>query len=281
MRRPVIDRMALLCTLHADGPRTLRILREAGCDSLEALAGMAPERVAGLLALPEAAARRLGREARRLTERLEPDLEQEEVTYPAGAGAREAQPPVSGLRIEAGVSAVRREGTDAVGARERLALRDRALLDRVVERWRERDDSEAPGTALSQSEELEQLRQVEIRAGEVREADPEEPGELVPGSLPGLDAGASEALRRAGISGLEELATCPVDELQRRTGLGFTRVRTLQFHAGRSLEASPAPAEQEPLPTERLSPSGRPPERELAAHAPELPDDGGAAGPFA
>ncbi len=297
MRRTVIDRMALLCTLHADGPRTLRTLREAGCGSLEQLAALPAEKVARLLAIPEAAARRLGREAGRLVERLDPGLEQEEVTYPPAAEARGVKPPMRSLRLEDGVP-VERPVAPARGARGRLDLKDRALLDRVVERWRERDANDGRAPLLSEAEELEQLRQVEVRAGQVVEAEPGGPAErLRPGDVPGLDAHAGAALERAGITNLEELATCPVDQLVERTGLGFTRARTLQFLAGRRLQEELAARGQEelaargrPVPAEeRLSPSERPAPvvaEEAAAARLAGPrdleaDDGGAAGPFA
>ncbi|MEO2236906.1 MAG: hypothetical protein ABGW95_01485, partial [Candidatus Poseidoniia archaeon] len=38
-----MDALALLCTLHADGPATLKRLRRAGCTSLERLDAFEPE----------------------------------------------------------------------------------------------------------------------------------------------------------------------------------------------------------------------------------------------
>ena len=43
-----MDAMALLCTLHADGPTTLRRLREAGCDSIERVLRLDPDRLANV-----------------------------------------------------------------------------------------------------------------------------------------------------------------------------------------------------------------------------------------
>ncbi|MBK7876881.1 MAG: hypothetical protein IPJ77_14240 [Planctomycetes bacterium] len=65
-----MDAMALLCTLHADGPATLKRLRQAGCSTLEALEVLDAERIASLLACTPASARRLQKEARGLRERL-------------------------------------------------------------------------------------------------------------------------------------------------------------------------------------------------------------------
>ena len=326
MRRNVIDRMALLCTLHADGPRTLRLLREAGCTTIEKLGQTRPEKVGKLLGLPPAAARRLTKEALRLIERLEPDLEQEEVTYPPAARPAAVKPPPKGYRLEEPAPAAEEPGpaaegpapaaegpapeseSEALKSRDDLDLRDRALLDRVVERWRSEEAVQRQGTA---EEEQTLLRQIEIQGGTVRavqEAESvvgvlgspvatlaqEAEGRLEPGHLPGLDPEASLALERGGIHCLEDLATCPIDELVTRSGLAFTRSRTLQFLAGRRLaerpvEASPieggpgheTPPEPEELPTERLSPRERPAFLEPALGGLELLDDGGVAGPFA
>jgi len=301
MRRNVIDRMALLCTLHADGPRTLRLLREAGCTTIEKLGQLRPEKVGELLGLPPAAARRLSKEATRLLERLEPDLEQEEVTFPPAARASAVKPPPQGFRLEEVPTAFEESPTRQ---RADLDLRDRALLDRVVERWREEDAGKRRTVA---AEEEEMLRQVEIQHGAVRAVEPEvvealtaatplstTPADGVDGrpggdrlrasDLPGLDPEACEALERGGVRSLEDLATCPIDELVTRTGLAFTRSRTLQFLAGKVLAERPEPAPAKPRerPEERISPRERPAFLEPAGGAWSAPlDDGGAAGPFA
>lgn len=73
-----MDAMALLCTLHADGPATLKRLRQSGCTTLEALSALDAERVAAILACTPASARRLQREAESLRARLSGDgLERE------------------------------------------------------------------------------------------------------------------------------------------------------------------------------------------------------------
>lgn len=291
--------MALLCTLHADGPRTLRILREAGCTTIEKLGQLRPEKVGDLLGLPPAAARRLTKEATRLLERLEPDLEQEEVTFPPAARPAAVKPPPLGFSLEEAPLA-----PEAPPTRQRtdLDLRDRALLDRVVERWR-REDAGRPRSVAAEEEEL--LRQVEIQHGAVRAVEPEvvealtapAPLSTAPiagggGSLsgdrlkardlPGLDAEACEALERGGVRSLEDLATCPIDELVTRTGLAFTRSRTLQFLAGRALAERPESPKPREDPEERISPRERPALLEPAGGTWSAPlDDGGAAGPFA
>ena len=62
-----MESLALLCTLHADGPATLKRLRRAGCDSLESIGAYGAADLATLLEVPPAVARRLLKEARGLS----------------------------------------------------------------------------------------------------------------------------------------------------------------------------------------------------------------------
>ena len=281
-----MDRMSLLCTLHGDGPRTLRMLRDAGCRSLGSLVELSAEEVSSVLGITEADARRLSREARRLVERLEPELEPEEVTYPAAPApptSTSTAPQPAASRDETPIPLPGGQATDARG---RLDVRDQALLARVVDRYRERASGPEPESSLSASEELAQLRQVEVRAGKVVEA---EPVGLEVGSLPGLDAEVRAALVRAGVRCLEDLASRAIDELGESSGLGFTRLRTLQFRASRRLQEAPRAEEPSTPELERLSPSERPlPEptlppgpAESAPRGSETNSDSWAAGPFA
>ena len=63
-----MDALALLCTLHADGPSSLKRLRSRGCGDLSALLSRTPDTVAEDLSIERPAARRLIREARLLAE---------------------------------------------------------------------------------------------------------------------------------------------------------------------------------------------------------------------
>jgi hypothetical protein len=240
MRRNVIDRMALLCTLHADGPKTLRLLREAGCTDLDKLGALGPDRLAKLLSLSPASARRLMREGEVLRERLDPNLEREEVMYAPTSTASTIKPPPAGsVQIEEPPVEQEAELPAPTGAisdtavRAGLDLRDRALLDKVMNRWRAEEPaaSEAPPADLVEAH-VEEPDEVEAV---------EEPIVMVPapglqvGDLAGLDEEICERLRVGGVHSLEELATCPIDEVTRRTGLSFTRARTMQFLACRSL----------------------------------------------
>jgi len=261
MRRNVIDRLALLCTLHADGPKTLRLLREAGCTTLEKLRDLEPKKLAKILGLTPASARRLLREVNSIRDRLdEPDLEREEVMYPPAeeaAGVKPALPALFAL-----------EPTDEppLPPRAELELRDRRLLDQVVDRWRREDERAREERAEAATDE-EQEEGDEAGGEPVVEITAYPPRDLLrPGELSGLDESVCDALYRGGIATLEELATCPIDELVERSSLSFTRARTLQFLAGRRLAATPEP---EPV----AAPAARP--------SPFRGSEEGAGGPFA
>lgn len=78
-----MEALALLCTLHADGPATLQRLRRGGCPDLAAVEALPAEELARLVGISASAARRLAREAALLRERLVPGdadslLDQEE-----------------------------------------------------------------------------------------------------------------------------------------------------------------------------------------------------------
>jgi len=82
-----MDALALLCTLHADGPATLKRLRAMGCGSLALLLERDVDALAEGLDVPPAAARRLLREARLLRERVGVDTLEAEEAPPAALGA--------------------------------------------------------------------------------------------------------------------------------------------------------------------------------------------------
>ena len=67
-----MEALALLCTLHADGPATLQRLRRGGCPDLAAVEALPAEELARLVGISASAARRLAREAALLRERLAP-----------------------------------------------------------------------------------------------------------------------------------------------------------------------------------------------------------------
>jgi len=60
---PGIDGLAMVCTLHAEGPSTLRLLRTAGIFSLAEFVARTPGQVCAILGGSEAGAESLLRQA--------------------------------------------------------------------------------------------------------------------------------------------------------------------------------------------------------------------------
>ncbi|MFT5285317.1 MAG: hypothetical protein ACI8TQ_001479 [Planctomycetota bacterium] len=92
-----MDALALLCTLHADGPSTLRELRFAGCHDLLDLVASDPQALSECLNLTLSAANRLQREARLLGSRmqlLEPEDHLIEVELEDAEATIEVEPQV-------------------------------------------------------------------------------------------------------------------------------------------------------------------------------------------
>lgn len=234
-----MDAMALLCTLHADGPTTLQRLRTSGFETLAALEEAPIEHLAELLDAPPAAARRFVREAAALRARLDPEeaVRSEAPAIPP-AEVRSAPPSLASL-----------------------SGRDRELVGKVMDRWRERDAAET-GEAI-----------VELESG------------LRPGTLDGLTQRHCDELLEQGIDSLEKLSRIDPLTLCREPSLSFSTLRRFQFLALREVRSQ--------APTVRFSHAERPPvERAAGATTwnvellpkapPELPPDGaGPGGPFA
>lgn len=254
-----MDALALLCTLHADGPATLRRLRAAGCDSLAALESLPVDQLGELLHVTPAVARRLEREARALRARVDDDpLEHEEA--PEGLVRGSLSGP----------------GGEAEGSSAALDRVDQELLGRVLDTVREvpegADDSAAvpltglaPGAADEapqrpsfasivessmtddpapadplQDAAADPLPMAQLPAVEslpVPAFDPS--GGLRAGTVDGLDAELSVDLARAGIVDLAALVAADCDDLAHRTGRSFAQLRRLQFLAKRQLPREP------------------------------------------
>lgn len=270
-----MDQLALLCTLHADGPRTLRFLREVGCNSMADLEQLPSEDLAGVLHMPPAAARRLSREASRLGARLDSVLEPEEVTYPAASALLERRGDVMDLNLPEP-----RADSD-VDAIQRLNLRDRDLLKRVV-----------GSRKADVSTELPQPQSAPPTAPAVDSRIPSA-DQLSSGDLEGLDEELCSALAHSGIRSLSDLVECSVDDLVARIGIPFIQARSLQFRAGKRVGGGRPKLAVEAV-VERLSPSDslRPEpdaepellietERSFIIPRPMPLDEGSAAGPFA
>ena len=120
-----------------------------------------------------------------------------------------------------------------------------------------------------------------MRSGRIVELEAPEPVSSDLEGLPGLDGRCTEALLEAGIASIDALLGASVDELEARTGLGFTKLRTLQFLAARRREEQQTTLipQAPPARPAASAPNGAP-----SAEHPTTTDPSpslGAAGPFA
>lgn len=228
-----MEAIALLCTLHADGPATLRRLRASGCDSLEALESMPALELSELLRSTPAVARRLAREARILRQRVAEDpLEREEA--PEGM--------TRGASVDTTFEA---EFTESV-----LDEADQELLSRVLDT--PSVETTGPLAGPEPEIELEIEPEPEIVASEpavlpeleeLSEPEPlPEPVQLTrlrAADLDGLDEELCLQLAQQEIRDLAGLAGVDCDSLAQATGRSFAQLRRLQFLAQRSLPGEP------------------------------------------
>ncbi|MFT5198113.1 MAG: hypothetical protein ACI87O_000762 [Planctomycetota bacterium] len=246
-----MDSLALLCTLHADGPATLRRLRKAGCQSLVDLDRVGAESIAAWLAIPPAVARRLVREGRILHERVGDDtLDAEEA--PEGmavAPLGNSQAPLT----ECG----------ELGDKDRDLIRQVLGDARPVSGLRSLS-VESNGVALEPmggaftAQEISQPETSEtfeasgdFDGGEVPQSEPVALTYPMLGRVDGLDAKVAATLSEAGIETLTALVEADASRLARSTGLSFGPLRRLQFLARKSLQVGgeisiPVAAEVEP-----------------------------------
>lgn len=266
-----MDALALLCTLHADGPSTLKNLRQAGCESLQAIESMEEDRLSRVLGGPPAVARRFAREARQLRERLDPGLLDREET--------QSEPLPAETPVES----------------QRDPMAD------VLEAWRDRDAAEAlqppvslPAEAVDAHEDEIPPRAVRARpefefspdivaamrdlATNIAPAEPiathrldASPPEELSGLFEGQALELAVRLGEEGIRDLRELTDGDVLDLSRRLGFGYTRIlRVVQIARG-AATAPPVPAmavrAEDPIetataiadtPALKLSPADRP-----------------------
>lgn len=243
-----MDAMALLCTLHADGPATLKRLRQAGCATLEALERLDAERAAQILACTPASARRLQREAHSLRERLQGEVEG---APPERQDHEEPRAPLPSARVEAesSVSAPDvdlRQTHSAAQPGESLAVelpaREKRLVQRVVDAWRQRDhDESTPETPVEADDPATEARLARPRPKERGEELAVVPSEelgapLHAHDLDGLDAALVAGLASAGVRSMDQLATADAVTLARRMpAAGFTRLSRLIALARRAL----------------------------------------------
>jgi len=228
-----MDALALLCNLHAEGPRTLQRLRRIGCETIAALEDTSPEVLARELEGDEAAALRFLREARLLAQRLvlsgptDPELEPE----------LEGDPdPIEAARSEEDGDESAADTLPPAPPREELPERARADVGRVLETWRALDQSEPP----------------EAPRPYVVPRPPEPAGNraLDEVALDGLTPRLVARLAEAGILSLRGLEEAHTVSLARLVDLPFTHLRRLQFLARRATQRFAA----EPIPAPVASP---------------------------
>lgn len=226
-----MDALALLCSLHADGPVTLRHLRQAGCSSLQGVETYSAEELGGVLEVAPAVARRLLREARLLRQRLE-----------GGLLEREEAPPATGVSAQGAPTTLPAPQVTS------LDDRDRKVIGEVLDRWRSQDEVEP----------------AHVPAPRPPREDDEvgTPVRLDAASIDGLDAPLVGALERAGIGTLEALVDADTLALASTIGRPFATVRRVQFLAARWLpESGHASTLVPPARPVQSVASGRGPER--------------------
>lgn len=214
-----MDALALLCTLHADGPATLQRLRAAGCGDLQAIQGLGAAGLGDTLGVPAAAARRLLREARHLAQRLEADLlDREEgaralTEFTGLTGRRPAQAAHPARCTLGPQEADAQPLAQGPPARDR-AGQEQALLARVLESWRNLEQEEGAVGVLDPMNCPEQppvAARDEARAGALR--------------LEDLDAGIAAVLAASGVHSPAQLLRSDLLELARASGIAYTRLR--------------------------------------------------------
>ena len=274
-----MDAMALLCTLHADGPATLKRLRQAGCATIEALERLGAERVAELLGCTPASARRLQGEAARLRARLDgtPIADAhalDEVPAPLPSTGFTPEPPP----VDARSSHSAEEPGESLAVE--LPAREKRLVQRVVEAWRHRDSEDALISPANDGFDAPRSARPEERGEELAVVPQAELGAaLHAGDLDGLDAQLVATFATAGIQTLDRLASSdPVVLARQLPGVGFSRLSRLVSLAKRAQGPARGPARvfATPLPctdTAKISRSELPFALRRPDTAFELPED--------
>jgi hypothetical protein len=242
-----MESLALLCTLHADGPATLKRLRRAGCDSLKTIEGYGAADLATLLEVPPAVARRLLKEARVLSARLDdgvlddaeeaPQVCTGPAPYPASGSTPGPQVTTQGF----------------------LDQRDYAILGRVLEHWSDEAEADAVDSQVGSSAPLPPAAEVasEMNSGiESERLWPEDPSAascgmdeeraeeaectadapsgappLRAGDFEGLDEAMIAALGGAHIESLSDVLEADALVLAEILGVTYANARRTQYLA--------------------------------------------------
>ena len=219
-------KMALLCTLHADGPASIQRLRAAELSSIDDVLGCSVETTADVLGLSMAQARRFHREARMLAMRMQTEgLDREERMYP-GSEAQPAQPVAQKSAMPQPGATTTTMTQPEMGEARAADMRQKpdiaAILAPVMERWAE-EDSKAAVTAMEPAA---------SPLGESMGA-----SSRTPDVLDGVDQQLRDALRAAGYATLTSLVEVEPLVLSRATGRTYSEACRVSFLAKRALEA--------------------------------------------
>jgi len=246
-----MDTLALLCTLHADGPASLKRLRAEELNSIDDVLGCSVETTAEVLGLSMAQARRFHREARTLAMRVHTEgLDREERMYPGSAPSESpvAQPKgAGGTEAAPAVTATQPQTTSASGG-EMEKTDIAAILAPVMERWDE-EEAAAEGAASAPAP-----------APATSEPSAEDTSDV----LEGVDPKLRDALRAAGYATLTSLVEVEPLVLSRATGRTYSEACRVNFLAKRALEGGGGVAAAPTQPTA--------PVEEPAQEADELAD---------
>ena len=245
-----MDALALLCTLHADGPATLKRLRARGYSSLVNLIERSATDLSADLNVEPAFARRLLREAKLLAVRVGAEgLEAEEA--PPIASVPEVEEVLTGASSDAVTRPSIPIAAPPVSENaSTLDEADMSLVERIVAapKWESSTDAVPPELEPAAEHEpvLEPAAEPEPVVESVAEPSAEpiaepEPCALEAASLPGLDADLIFDLKASGISTLAELAEADSLHLTRALGVTFAQARRLGFLARRASVADVPP----------------------------------------
>ena len=228
-----MDTLALLCTLHADGPASIHRLRTADLGSIDDVLGCSVETTAEVLGLSMAQGRRFHREARMLAMRTEGEgLDREESMYPGGVAAELAA--AQAVMKSVPVTSTR---ADPVEPAQKTSKPDIAsILAPVLERW---EKEETSGTDVQRGD-AECAETVEATSSAPTSAAPVE-------SLDGVDGELSKALVAAGYGTLEAIDGVDPLALSRAINRPYSEACRVLFLAKRA-QASCSGATGGPLP---------------------------------
>jgi len=227
-----MDTLALLCTLHADGPASIQRLRAADLSSIDDVLGCSVETTAEVLGLSMAQGRRFHREARMLTMRTQGEgLDREESMYPGGVMAE----LTAAQNVMKGVAATR-DSAEPVRSISKPAESQEtkpdiaAILAPVLDRWEKEEASEGAAQQQTTAEE-----------SGVEETKVSTPSTSAPvASLDGVDGELSMALVAAGYGTLDAVVEVEPLALSRAIGRPYSEACRVNFLAKRALAASPA-----------------------------------------